>query len=264
MPHFGLLTNPSNELLSEIRKIHLLGFEYAEIAIEGPEGSPQVLIDRRIGITRLLQKFGLRPIGHTVPWVDLGSDYEYIRQAWILEAMRNIKACRQVGIGLVNFHSSLNGGMFKGEKRRRLLENWIKSLREIVRYADSYGMQIMLENVPLSKGVHKLEEFKYIVENVDGLLVHLDIPHAFTSAGMQGIIEYIHAFRDRIVHIHWHDNNGIRDEHLPVGRGLIDHELIVRELRSINYDRTITLEVFTNSADGKASAEVLRKLWSEI
>ena len=76
MPHFGLLTNPSNELLSEIRNIHLLGFEYAEIAIEGPEGSPQVLIDRRIGITRLLQKFGLRPIGHTVPWVDLGSDYE--------------------------------------------------------------------------------------------------------------------------------------------------------------------------------------------
>ena len=60
------------------------------------------------------------------------------------------------------------------------------------------------------------------------------------------------------------DNNGIRDEHLPVGRGLIDHELIVRELRSINYDRTITLEVFTNSADAKASAEVLRKLWSEI
>ncbi|MGH9951254.1 MAG: hypothetical protein ACRD5J_06480 [Nitrososphaeraceae archaeon] len=49
MPHFGLLTNPSNELLSEIRKIHLLGFEYVEIAIEGPEGSPQVLIDRRIG-----------------------------------------------------------------------------------------------------------------------------------------------------------------------------------------------------------------------
>jgi sugar phosphate isomerase/epimerase len=112
--------------------------------------------------------------------------------------------------------------------------------------------------------VHKLEEFKYIVDNVDGLLVHLDIPHAFTSAGMQGIIEYIHSFRDRIVHIHWHDNNGIRDEHLPVGRGLIDHELIVRELRSINYDRTITLEVFTNSADAKASAEVLRKLWSEI
>ena len=174
--------------------------------------------------------------------------------------MRNIKASMQVGIGLVNFHSNLNAGMFRGEKRRRLLENWIKSLREIVRYADFYGVQIMLENVPLSKGVHKLEEFKFIVDNVDGLLVHLDVPHAFTSAGMQGIIEYIHSFRDRIAHIHWHDNNGIRDEHLPIGRGLIDHELIVRELESINYDGTITLEVFTSNADAKESAEVLRKL----
>ena len=117
---------------------------------------------------------------------------------------------------------------------------------------------------PFLKEVHKLEEFKFIVDNVDGLLVHLDVPHAFTSAGMQGIIEYIHSFRDRIAHIHWHDNNGIRDEHLPIGRGLIDHELIVRELRSINYDGTITLEVFTSNADAKESAEVLRKLWVEI
>lgn len=264
MAHFGLLTNPSNELLSEIRNILFQGFEYVEVAIEGPEGSPQILIDKRNEIARLLDKFELKPIGHTVPWVDLGSDYEYIRQAWILEAMRNIKACKQVGIDLVNFHSNLNSGMFKAGKRQRLLENWIKSLREIVRYADSYDVRIMLENVPLSKGVHKPEEFKYIVDNVDGLLVHLDIPHAFTSAGMEGIMRYIHYFKDRIAHIHWHDNNGIRDEHLPIGRGLIDHELIVKELRSINYNGTITLEVFTNNTDANSSAELLRKLWSEI
>ena len=264
MPHFGLLTNPSNELLSEIRNIFLLGLEYVEIAIEGPEGSPQVLVDNCTSIKKLLEKFELKPIGHTVPWVDLGSDYEYIRQAWILEAMKNIKACKQVGIDLLNFHSNLNGGMFKGEKRQRLLENWIKSLREVIRYADSYGVQIMLENVPLSKGIHKPEEFKFIVDNVDGLLVHLDVPHAFTSEGMEGIIRYIHLFRDRIAHIHWHDNHGIRDEHLPLGSGLINHKLIVRELKSINYEKTITLEVFTNSADAKASAELLRKLWSEI
>ena len=51
MPHFGLLTNPSNELLSEIRNIHLLGFEYAEIAIEGPGRESSSINDRRIGIT---------------------------------------------------------------------------------------------------------------------------------------------------------------------------------------------------------------------
>ena len=263
MPHFGLLTNPSNEILREIKNIRMLDFEYVEIAIEGPEGSPQVIIDKQLAITKLLEKFKSKPIGHTVPWIDLGSDYEYIRQAWILESMRNIKASRQLGIGLVNFHSHLNGGMFLGEKRRILLDNWIKSLREIVRYADTHNVRVMLENVPLSKGIHKLEEFKYIIDNVDGLFVHLDIPHAFTSGGMQAVIEYIHAFSNKISHIHWHDNNGIRDEHLPIGRGLIDHQRIVRELRSMNYDSTITLEVFTNNADAKSSANVLKNLWTE-
>jgi hypothetical protein len=34
MPSYGLLTNPSNEILSEINKIYELGFDYVEIAIE--------------------------------------------------------------------------------------------------------------------------------------------------------------------------------------------------------------------------------------
>jgi sugar phosphate isomerase/epimerase len=38
------------------------------------------------------------------------------------------------------------------------------------------------------------------------LFVHLDIPHAFTSGGMASIIEYINAFRDKIIHIHWQQN----------------------------------------------------------
>ena len=62
------------------------------------------------------------------------SDYDYIRHAWILQAMREIKTARKVGIDLVNFHANLNG-MFYGEKRKILLDNMIRSLREIVRYA---------------------------------------------------------------------------------------------------------------------------------
>jgi hypothetical protein len=37
MPSYGLLTNPSNEILDEITNVHGLDFEYVEIGIEGPE-----------------------------------------------------------------------------------------------------------------------------------------------------------------------------------------------------------------------------------
>ena len=153
---------------------------------------------------------------------------------------------RMIGIDLINFHANLNG-MFYGEKRKILLDNMVKSLREIVRYAEKRKIRVMLENVPLSNGIHDVVEFKYIIDNVPSLLVHLDIPHAFTSGGMKSVLDYINRFRDKIIHIHWHDNHGRKDEHLPIGEGLIEHEKAVRALKDIGYYRTITLEVFTSS-----------------
>jgi len=104
--------------------------------------------------------------------------------------MREIRTVKKVGIDLINFHSNLNG-MFYGEKRKILLDNMVKSLREIGRYAEKCKVQMMLENVPYSNGIHDVIEFKYIIDNVPSLLVHLDIPHAFTSGGMKSVLDYI-------------------------------------------------------------------------
>ena len=260
MPSYGMLTNPSNEILKEITNIHNLNFEYVEVGIEGPEGNPLIIEKKKNEILNLLQKFKEKPIGHTAYWIDLCSDYEYVRNAWIQEAMREIGIAKMIGIDLINFHANLNG-MFYGEKRKDLLDNMVKSLREIVNYAHKNNVRVMLENVPLSNGIHSIDEFKYIIDNVTSLLVHLDIPHAFTSGDMQAVTNYINMFKDKIIHIHWHDNHGNKDEHLPIGAGLIDHQRAIKELKNIEYGRTITLEVFTSSSDAKASANNLRTMW---
>jgi sugar phosphate isomerase/epimerase len=260
MPSYGLLTNPSNEITSEISKIYDLNFDYVEIGIEGPEGNPDIINEKKDEIVKLLQKFKQEPIAHTAYWIDLGSDYDYIRHAWILEAIKEIKTARELGINLINFHANVNG-MFYGQKRKLVLDNMVKSLREIVRQAKKSNVHVMLENVPLSNGIHKIDEFKYVIDNVDMLLVHLDIPHAFTSGGMASVIDYINTFRDKIIHIHWHDNHGRNDEHLPIGQGFIDHQNVAKALKDIDYDRTITLEVFTNSNDAKSSTDTLRTIW---
>jgi sugar phosphate isomerase/epimerase len=82
------------------------------------------------------------------------------------------------------------------------------------------------------------------------------------SGGMKSVLNYINTFGDKIIHIHWHYNHGRIDEHLPIGEGLVDHEKAVRALKDINYDRTITLEVFTNSNDAKSSTDKLKIIWS--
>ncbi len=55
MPSYGLLTNPSNDMISEIRKIHELNFDYVEIGIESPEGNPDIINKRRDEIVKLLE-----------------------------------------------------------------------------------------------------------------------------------------------------------------------------------------------------------------
>lgn len=262
MASYGLLTNPSNEITREISKIYELNFEYAEIGIEGPEGNPDIINKKKDEIVKLLERFKQKPIGHTAYWIDLASDYDYIRHAWIDEAIREIKIARKLGIDVINFHANVNG-MFYGEKRKIVLENLIKSLREIVSHAKGFNVDVMLENTPVSNGIHNVDEFKYIIDNVATLFVHLDIPHAFTSGGMKSVIDYINTFRDKIIHIHWHDNHGQKDEHLPIGEGCIDHQKAIKALKDIGYDRTITLEVFTNSNDAKSSADQLRTIWSK-
>jgi hypothetical protein len=74
MPFYGLLTNPSNEILDEINKVYELEFEYAEIGIEGPEGNPLIIEKKKKEILKLLQKFKQKPIGHTAYWIDFSSD----------------------------------------------------------------------------------------------------------------------------------------------------------------------------------------------
>ncbi len=261
MPSYGLLTNPSNEIIKEIINIRHLNFEYVEIGIEGPEGNPDIINKKNDEILNLLERFKQKPIGHTAYWIDLASDYDVIRHAWINEAIREIRTARKLGIDLINFHANING-MFYGEKRKMVLDNLIKSLREIASHANKSNVTVMLENTPLSNGIHCVDEFKYIVDNVPGLFIHLDIPHAFTSGGMKSVIDYINTFSDKIIHIHWHDNHGKKDEHLPIGDGLIDHQKAVKALKNIGYDRTITLEVFTNNIDAKSSANLLRNMWS--
>ncbi len=99
---------------------------------------------------------------------------------------------------------------------------------------------------------------------VPDLKFHLDVAHAFIENRMKGVSDYIEAFRERLVHVHIHDNHGKWDEHLPLGRGKIDFRNVARFLKEISYARTITFEVFTSRADAVRSRESFKKQWNKV
>jgi len=259
---FGMLTHPRFSILEEIRTIKKLGFDYVEIGIELPEGAPEILIRKKSKILNLLKEFNYPALAHTAWWIDLGNGYEHIREAWVEETKVCIDTAELLGLKLVNFHFysvALKSEEYK-PYHKFILNNLVKSLKEIVGYADDKGITVMYENSPTKKHIIGLKEYKFVLDKVPKLKVHLDIGHAFVENGMEGIKSYLATFKDRIVHMHLHDNTGEDDQHLPLGKGKINIAQVAKWLKQINYDKTITFEVFTSKEDARDSMLKFKKL----
>ena len=78
------------------------------------------------------------------------------------------------------------------------------------------------------------------------------------------MMRLVEQFGSRIAHLHFSDNHGRRDEHLAVGHGTIDFAGLVRQLKAIGYDDTLTLEVFSpNRQQLVDSRDLLKSMFSE-
>jgi len=273
MVFFGYPTNPSKEILGEIRKAKRLGMDFVEIGFEGPCGLPEIILEKRKRILDLLKKQHIFSIEHTAYWMNFGSLYPAIRKAWIAEAKRTIRIAAKLGMNMVNLHAS-SQGMFMIERDGRLvtkegkqtvLKNYVKSMKELVSYARKHDVRLMLENCPKGKEISEVADIKYILDRVPGLKFHLDIGHANTVGGTPVIVKFINTFKDKLIHIHIHDNNGKKDEHLPIGEGNIDFRKVVYALKKAGFDRTISFEVFFGGEKKfRDSVNRIKKLWKEV
>lgn len=261
---FGLLTNPANDILEEINAIKKLGFDYVELGIELPEGTPEIILENKQKILKSFQRFDSKPLAHTAWWIDFGSGYESVRKGWVQEARLSVDVAKSLKIDKINFHF-YSIGLTKTYKpyHKEILNNIVTSLREVVNYANSKRITVIFENSPTKKFVVGIREYKFIIDNVPKLKVHLDIGHAFIENGMKGIRDYLFTFKNKLEHIHIHDNHGNEDEHLPLGKGRINFEQIAKWLKQINYNKTMTFEVFTSKEDARNSMIKFKKMLSE-
>lgn len=267
-PKFGLLTNPAEFVPNEIVRFQKLGFDYVEIGIEEPRATPQILMQQKDEILRSLSEKGMFPIGHTAYWVGFGSSHEKVRTGWIEEAKDMIHVASELKIPLLNFHFYCGHSLIGAteELREIFLRNFTGAMKELTEFAATKNIDLMLENVPPENGkpLETIEYFSRVMKAVPRLKFHFDVAHAFIENRMKGVSDYIDAFGDRLVHIHMHDNHGEYDEHLALGMGKIDVRKVVRLLKEVDYNQTITFEVFTSRTDAVRSRELFRKQWDKV
>ncbi len=152
------------------------------------------------------------------------------------------------------------------ENREKSLKSMIKNLKRLTAYAEDHNVLLGLENKEGTDPDNlctQPEEIIRVIEEIgsENLAITFDIGHAnLTCNGDQKkLTAFAERLRERIVHIHIHDNMGENtkryhgDTHSRVGAGCIDFNI----LRKLRYNGIYNLEMFSTE-DIRISRKLLK------
>ena len=247
---YGAMNFPVKPVLEELEEISRLGFDYLELAMDPPQAHCGIIRQQREEILRVLDRHSMKIVCHLPTFVFTADLTDSLRKASVDEVIESLDVASELQPLKVVLHPSYFMGLsiFVMDKAR---QHAMTSLEAIVEKAGELGLCLCIENMfPKTNSLLNPEDFAEIFERFPTLKLTLDTGHAhIDSKGRNRALEFIERFPDRIGHIHANDNFGREDIHLPIGAGTIDFRSIARALRSIEYNETVTLEVFSIDRD---------------
>ncbi|MEQ8221253.1 MAG: sugar phosphate isomerase/epimerase family protein [Candidatus Eremiobacterota bacterium] len=249
----GVLNHPGHKLIDEIKWISENGFDFIDLTIE-PPGAYEFDVKE---IKSLLDHFNLEAVGHTNPFLPFIFPLKSIRKVCMDEFKIYIDIFSRLGIKLMNIHPSYNAPQMSDEDK--IKEN-IEFFRQINELCKTVNMTLMVEN--FMKPFDSPAVFERICSEIPDIKVHLDVGHSNICQEKNLAKAFFSKLSDKIVHLHFSDNKGIHDDHLPLGCGNIDWKNIIKIIKTSGYDRTITLEIFSPHRDYLLlSRDKLKKWW---
>jgi sugar phosphate isomerase/epimerase len=235
------------------------GFGWIDISGSSPENFPETFDSARVKSLRgRLEESGLGCGIHTASCVNAAEVFESIRKGVVAHFREFIDLAHGLGAGYLIIHC----GVYFRQFRPRVEECLVRTLKEATAYAEQRGIPLLVENmnrIPQALAgkpwdlTFEPPEISYlgltagdlaeIFQKVSSPLLgfSLNVAHANLLEG--GIRPFLEALGDRLGNVQISDNNGITDEHLPVGEGTVDFAGLIRQLKKINYQGTLSLSV---------------------
>jgi len=250
---YGAMNNPLNSILSEIEIISSMGFDYLELTMDSPEAHYSIIKQKQKQIRKALEHYNMGLVCHLPTFVYTADLTESIRRVSLEETLLSVETAKEIGAEKAVLHPSIFSGM--GIFALKLAKKYaFESLEIIVNKAEKLGLRLCLENMPPGfKTFFKPDEFEKIFKIFPYLGMTLDVGHAnIDSANIDPKekntgIEFIYKLKEQLAHVHLSDNNGKKDDHLPIGQGNINFQDIADALTTQGYNDTITLEIFTEN-----------------
>ncbi|MDK2914872.1 MAG: hypothetical protein PWQ79_1787 [Thermococcaceae archaeon] len=116
--------------------------------------------------------------------------------------------------------------------------NTLRHLRGLKPIAEDHGVKLVVENLFEGRiGALPHELLTFISE---GFELCFDIGHAFLTSMSSGLrIDEFNVIFPYTSHLHIHDNNGSRDEHRPLGEGMIGFSYVGRVVELTKAERAV-------------------------
>ena len=250
----GAMNSPSAGVLTELRSLSAMGFDYVELTVEKPYASPEILRRIRNKILDATHSLGVQLLGH-IPWsFELGHPYQQtifpyhqsigVAQIHGKRIEEAIKTCHELGIEKVTVHPPILTAETRRSEGRRIIRQFEEAANIFVSTAKSLGCTVLIEN--LDEYAFTVSDFEELFAEIPELGFTLDIGHANIGKLENNSLEYLRRFRKKLHHVHLSDNlGGYGDLHLPIGAGTIDYAKIMKKIKATDYDETVTLEVFS-------------------
>lgn len=261
---YGAMNFPVRPVLKELEVFSELGFDYLELTMDAPMAHYSIIRQQKERLLKALDRHNMKLLCHLPSFVYTADLTHSLRKASLKEVLKSLEVAAGLGCPKAVLHPSyITGlGIFIMDQS---IEYALESLDTVMEKADQLGVLLCLEN--LFPKIHSLvepEDFAEIFEKFPTLKLTLDTGHAHIG-DLEGkrAVKFIKRFPDRIGHIHASDNLGEEDNHLPIGAGTVNFFEIVKALKNIGYDDTITLEVFSQDRDYlKISREKLAAMFA--
>lgn len=214
----SILFKPINETLDIAKRD---GFELIEILSEGPYVAYRLLKDDEL--IRDKKKSDIE-INIHAPTVDLNlaSLNDGIRRESVKQTCQTVDIANKIGANAITIHPGKIGRDDK-ELRKYAIELAVESISKCVDYGKEHGkIKVSVENLPkrFSFLGNSVEEIEYIQENT-GSKITIDTGHANTCKDCEEFFKL-----KNIEYFHINDNNGIKDQHLVLGEGTLDFNLL--------------------------------------
>jgi len=141
------------------------------------------------------------------------------------------------------------------------LKNAIPCLRNLTKASKNHGIVFTIENDHRSNDqilAGYPEQLMQLIQEAECKFT-FDVGHANTLTRIEN---FMATLAEHTVNVHLHDNDGEQDTHLSLGKGNINFSAVLANLRKIEYNGPLIVEVHSSSGL-KESVTLLRHTFGE-